>query len=82
MIKKKSGTLQLEKNPPDIHTALKMTIEDIRITKNLVTGLSPFEFYFGRKPNSEWLSTDFFKTKILLDEQNLEKDLLTAEERR
>ena len=52
-IKRKLGTLQLEDNPPDIHTALKMIIEDNRITKNSVTGLSPFELHFGRKPNSE-----------------------------
>ena len=79
-IKRKLGTLQLEENPPDIHTALKMIIEDIPITKNSVTGLSPFEFHFGRKPNSEWsLATDNFKSKILLDEQNMERDLLTAE---
>ena len=81
-IKRKLGTSQFEENPPDIHTALKMNIEDIRITKKSVTVLSPFELHFGRKPNSEWsLATDIFTPKIVLDEQNLERDLLTPEER-
>ena len=82
-MKRNLGTLQLEENPPDINTALKMIFEDIRITKNSVTGLSPFELHFGRQPNSDWsLATDNFESKIFLDEQNLEKDLLTADERR
>ena len=73
----------MEDNPPDIHTAPKIIIEDIRITKNSFTGLSPFELHSGRKPNSEYsLATDNLKTKIPLDEQNLERGLLTAEDRR
>ena len=80
-IKRNLGTLQLKDNPPHIHNALKMIIEDIRITKNSI--LDYLEFYFGRKPNSEWsLATDNLKSKVLLDEQNLERDLLTAEDRR
>ena len=79
-MKRNLGTLQLEENPPDINTALKMIIGDIRITKNSVTGLSPFELHSGRKPSSEWsLATDSFESKIFLDKQNLERDLLTAE---
>ena len=82
-MKRNLGTLQLEENQPDINTALKMIVEDIRFTKNSVTGLSPFELYFDRKPNSEWsLATDNFESKIVLDKQNLERDLLTADERR
>ena len=77
------GTLQLEDNPPDIQSAFKMIIEDIRFTKNSFTGKSPFELHFDRKRNSEWsLATDKLKSKLHLDEQNLERDLLTAEERR
>ena len=77
------GTLQLVKKQPDFYTALKMIIEDIRITKNSVTNISPFELHFGRKPKSEWaLANDNLKSKILLDKQNLERDLLTVKERR
>ena len=60
-----------------------MIIEDIRIAKNSVNGLSLYELHFGRKPNSEWsLATDNLKSEILLDKQILERDPLTADERR
>ena len=43
----------------------------------------PFEFNFGKKLNSEWsLATDNLKFKLILDEQNLERDHLTAKHRR
>ena len=42
-----------------------------------------FELHFSRKPNSErLLATDNLKYKLLLDEQKLERDLLTAADRR
>ena len=82
-IKRRLGTLQLEDNPPANNSAPKMIIQDIRIAKKSVTRLSPFGLDFGRKLNSEWsLATDNFKSKLLLDEQNLERDLSTAEVRK
>ena len=82
-IKRKLRNLQLEDNPPDIQTALVMIIEDIQLTKNSVTGKVPLEIHFGRKPNSDLsLATDNLKSKLHLDEHNLERDLLTAEDRR
>ena len=82
-VKRKLGTLQLEEKPPDIHTALKMIIEDIRITKNSVAEISPFELHFGMKPDSECsLATDNLKCKVFFHEQNWERDLLTGEDKR
>ena len=82
-IKRKLGVMQLEKNPTSIESALKTLIEDIIINKNSVTNFSPFELQFGRKPNSEWsLMSEKLKSNLFLDSKNLERDVLTAEQRR
>ena len=53
------------------------------MTKNSVTGVSPFELLFGRIPNTELsLAAERFSTSVNLDNQQLERDLLTTERRR
>ena len=75
--------MQLEKNSESIVIALKTIIEDIRINRNTVTNSSPLELQLGRKPTSEWsLRSKNLKSKLNLDSRNLERDVLTAEQRR
>ena len=53
------------------------------MTKNSVTGVSPFELLFGRIPNTELsLAAERFSTSVNLDNQQLERHLLTTERRR
>ena len=53
------------------------------LQKNSVTGVSPFELHFGRPPNTELsIAADRLSSGIHLDNQRLERDLLTPEQRR
>ena len=82
-IKRRLGASQLSSDFYNVQDTLRNIIEDIRVTKNSVTGVSPFELHFGRPPNTE-LSTaaDRLSSGIHLDNQRLERDLLTPEQRR
>ena len=67
----------------NVHDTLRNIIEDIRVTKNSLTGVSPFELHFGRLPNTELsLAAERLSTRVNLDNQQLERDLLTTEQRR
>ena len=53
------------------------------MTKNSVTRFSHFELHFGRPPNTELsLAAERLSSRVNLDDQQLERDLLTAEQRR
>ena len=74
--------MKLKKKFETIKDALNTIIEDKRVKKNGVTNSSSFELQFGRKPNSEWSSmSENLKSKLILDSRNLEKDVLTTEQR-
>ena len=53
------------------------------MTKNSVSGASPFELHFGRPPNTELsLAAERLSTRANLHNQQFECDLLTTEQRR
>ena len=53
------------------------------MTKNSVTGVSPFELHFGCPPNTELsIAADRLTTRVDVDSQLLERVLLTAKQRR
>ena len=53
------------------------------LPKNSVTGVSPFEVHFGRPPNTTLsLAAERLSTRVNLDNQLLERDLLTPEQHR
>ncbi len=53
-IKERLGALKVEKGPKYSREAeLKIILRELRYTPNSVTKKSPFEIYFGRKPNTE-----------------------------
>ena len=81
-IKHRLGASRLKPDFINVQDTLRH-IEDIRVTKNSVTGVSPFELHFGRPSNTELsLAADRLSTRVNLDSQLLERDLLTAEQRR
>ena len=82
-IKRRLGASRLSSDFPNVQDTLRNIIEDIRITKNSVTKVSPFELHFGRPPNTELsLVAERLSTGVNLDNQQLERDLLTPEQRR
>ena len=82
-IKRRLGASRLSSDFSNIQDTLRNIIEDIRITKNSVTGVSPFELHFGRPPNTELsIAAERLSTGVNLDNQQLERDLLTPEQRR
>ena len=83
-IKRRLGALRLSSDFSNVQDTLRNIIEDIRITKNSVTGVSPFELNFGRPPNTELsIAADSLSTGVNLDNlDKLERDLLTPEQRR
>ena len=82
-IKRRLGASRLSSDFSNIQDTLRIIIEDIRITKNSVTGVSPFELHFGRPPNTELsIAAERLSTGVNLDIQQLERDLLTPEQRR
>ena len=52
LIKRRLGASRLSSDFSNVQDTLR-NIEDIRITKNSVTGVSPFELHFGSPPNTE-----------------------------
>ena len=67
----------------NIQDTLRSIVEDIRVTKNSVTRVSPFELHFGRPPNTELsLAAERLSTRVNLENQQLERGLLTTEQRR
>ena len=83
IIKHHLGASPLSSDFSNVQDKLRNIIEDIRITKNSVTGVSPFELYFGRTPNTELsIAAEHLSTGVNLDNQQLERDLLTPEQRR
>ena len=82
-IKRRLGASRLSSDFSNVQDTLRNIIEDIRVTKNSVTGVSPFELHFGRPPNTELsIAADRLTSGIRLDNQRLERDLLTPEQRR
>ena len=82
-IKRRLGASRLSSDFSNVQDLLRNIIEDIRITKKSVTGVSPFELHFGRPPNTELsIATERWSTGVKLDNQQLERDLLTPEQRR
>ena len=82
-IKRRLGASRLSSDFSNVQDTLRNIIEDIRVTKNSVTGVSPFELHFGRPPNTELsIAADRLSSGIHLDNQRLERDLLTPEQRR
>ena len=82
-IKCRLGAFRLSSDFSNIQDTLRNIIEDIRITKNSVTGVSPFELHFGRPPNTELsIAAERLSRGLNLDNQQLERDLLTPEQRR
>ena len=52
------------------------------MTKNSVTVFPPFESHFGRPPKTELsLAAERLSSRVNLDNQQLERDLLTAKQR-
>ena len=81
-IKRRLGASRLSSDFSNVQ-ALRNIIEDIRITKNSVTGVSPFELHFGRPPNTELsIAAERLSSGVHLDNQQLARDLLTPEQRR
>ena len=67
----------------NIQDTLRHIVEDIRVTKKSVTGVSFFELHFGRPSNSELsLVAERLSTHVNLDNQQLERDFLNTEQRR
>ena len=82
-IKRRLGASRLSSDFSNVQDTLRNMIEDIRITKKTVTGVSPFELHFGRPSNTELsIATERLSTGVNLDNQQLERDLLTPEQRR
>ena len=82
-IKRRLGTSRLNPNFANVQDTLRHIIEDIRVTKNSVTGFSSFELHFGCPPNTELsLAAERLSSRVILDNQQLERDLLTAEQHR
>ena len=82
-IKRRLGASRLSSDFSNVQDTLRNITEDIRITKNSVTGVSPFELHFGRPPNTELsIAAARLSTGVNLDNQQLERDLLTPEQRR
>ena len=81
-IKRRLGASRLSSDFSNVQDTLRNIIEDIRITKNSVTGVSPFELHFGGPPNTELsIAAERLSTGVNLDNQQLERDL-TPEQRR
>ena len=82
-IKRRLRASRLSLDFANIQETLRSIVEDIRVTKNSVTGVSPFELHFGRPPITELsLAAERLSTRVNLDNQQLERDLLTTEQRR
>ena len=82
-IKRRLGDSPLSSDFSNVQDTLRYIIEDIRITKNFVTGVSPFELHFGRPLNTELsIAAERLSTGVILDNQQLERDLLTPEQPR
>ena len=82
-IKRRLGASRLSSDFSNVQDTLRNIIEDIRITKNSVTGVSPFELHFGHPRKTELsIAAERLSTGINLDNQQLERDLLTPEQRR
>ena len=52
-IKRRLGASKLSSDLSNLQDTLQLYIEDFHLTKNSVTGFSPFELYFGRPLNKE-----------------------------
>ena len=82
-IKRRLGASRLSSDFSNVQDTHRNIIEDIRITKNSVTGVSPFELHSGRPPNTELsIAAERLCTGVNLDNQQLERDLITPEQRR
>ena len=81
--KRRLGASRLSPDFSNIQDMLTHIVEDIRVTKNSVTGVSRFELHFGRPPNTELsFAAERFSRRVHLDNQQFERDLLTTEQRR
>ena len=82
-IKRRLGASRLSPDFANIQDTLRSIVEDIRVSKNSVTGVSPFVLHFSRPPNTELsLAAERLSTRVNLDNQQLERNLLTTEQRR
>ena len=82
-IKRRLGASRLCPDFAIKQDTLRSIVEDIRVTKNSVTSILSFELHFGRLPNTELsLAAERLSTRVNLDNQQLEGDLLTTEQRR
>ena len=80
-IKRRLGASRLSSDFSNVQDTLRNIIEDIRITKNSVTGVSLFELHFGRPPNTELsIAAERLSTGLNLVKQQSERDLLTPEQ--
>ena len=80
-IKRRLGAFRRNPDFFNVQDTLRHVIEDICVTKNSVTGFSLFELGFGRPQNTKLsLVADRLSSRVDLDNQHLERDLLTAEQ--
>ena len=80
-IKRRLGASRLNPDFSNVQDTLRHIFEDIQVTKKSVTRFSPFELHFSRPPNTELsLAAERLSSRVNLDDQQLERDLLTAEQ--
>ena len=75
--------MQLEKNPTSFESALKNIPEDIRINKKKqhISHHLSYNSEENQNPNGRLMS-EKLKAKLNVGSKNLERDVLTAEQRR
>ena len=72
-IKSLLGASILNPDFSNVQDTLQYITEDIRVTKNTVTGSSPFELHFGRPPNTEMsIAAERLSSRVNLDYRALE----------
>ena len=72
-IKSRLGASILNPDFSNVQDTLRHITEDIRVTKNTVTGSSPFELYFDRQPNTKMsIAAESLFSHANLDNQQLE----------
>ena len=79
-IKRKLGTAKLDPKFGNFKETVQQIIEDIRKSNHSVLKKSPFELYFGRKPNTEW--SQAFSNVVDSDTsaERLERNFLTPDQ--
>ena len=82
-IKRRLGASRLSPDFASIQDTLRHIVEDIRVAKNSVTRVLLFELHFGRPSNTELsFAAERLSTHVNLDNQQMERNFLTTEQRR